>query len=72
MEKRYITLTAINKRVSLKNYIAGIKKAKSMPEVLFPHGLTCWYSCTGRDIMQQFLAGINDRITQAIPYKDRG
>jgi len=68
---RYITLDAINKRVSLKNYIAGIKKAKTNPETLFPYGLTCWWSCTGAEIMQQFLAGINDRINQAIPYNQR-
>lgn len=65
---RIISLPAINKKVSLKNYIAGIKIAKANPDVIFPHGLACWYSCSGRDIMQQFLDGVNDRINQAIPY----
>lgn len=68
---RFITLEAINKRVSLKNYIAGIKKAKANPDATFPYGLTCWWSCSGRDIMQQFMDSINDRINQAIPYIDR-
>ena len=68
---RYITLEAIGKRVSLKNYIAGIKFAKANPDTKFKHGLTCWWSCTGRDIMRQFLDGINDRINQGIPYIDR-
>ena len=68
---RFITLEAINKRVSLKNYVAGIKKAKANLDATFPHGLTCWWSCSGRDIMQQFMDGINDRINQAIPYINR-
>jgi hypothetical protein len=68
---RYISLPAIDKKVSLKNYIAGIKMAKANPETVFKHGLTCWWSCTGADIMRQFLSGIQDRINQAIPYIDR-
>ncbi len=70
--QRYISLPAINKRVSLTNYIKGIKLAKANPEVEFKHGLTCWWSCTGADIMRQFREGMMDRITQAIPYNQRG
>lgn len=69
---KYISLPAINKRVSLANYIMGIQKAKANPTKPFKHGLTCWYSCTGEDIMKQFMDGINDRINQAIPYSERG
>ena len=68
---RCISLPAINKNVSLQNYVAGIKKAKSMPDSVFPHGLTCWWSCTGREIMEQFMDGVNDRINQMIPYIER-
>lgn len=68
---RYISLPAIGKRVSLKNYVAGIKKAKSMPDAVFPYGLTCWWSCTGEQIMRQFRESIEDRINQAIPYIER-
>lgn len=69
---RYISLPAINKRVSLAVYIAGIRQAKANPDKRFKHGLTCWYACTGADIMRQFMDGINDRINQAIPYCQRG
>ena len=69
--QRYISLPAVNKRVSLTNYVKGIKLAKANPEVEFKHGLTCWWSCTGADIMQQFRNGMMDRINQAIPYSQR-
>jgi len=69
---RIVYLPAIEKRVSLKSYIAGIKKAKANPEATFPHGLTCWWSCTGEEIMGQFMRGLHDRINQAIPYVQRG
>ena len=69
---KYISLPAINKRVSIKDYIAGIKQAKANPDKMFKHGLTCWWSCSGDDIMRQFMDGINERVNQAIPYCERG
>ena len=68
---RYITIPAIDKKVSIRNYIAGIRLAKANPEKTFKHGLTCWYACKGADIVKQFVDGIHDRINQAIPYIDR-
>ncbi len=68
---RYIALPAINKRVSLKAYVAAIRAAKANPEAELKHALTCWWSCTGADIMQQFREGVADRINQAIPYLKR-
>ncbi len=68
---RTIYLPAIDRTVSLKQYIAAVKTAKANPNACFKHGLTCWWSCTGRDIMRQFFAGVQDRINQAIPYIDR-
>lgn len=68
---RTIYLPAIEKAISLKSYIAAVKLAKANPDARFKHGLTCWWSCTGRDILRQFFEGVQDRINQAIPYTER-
>ncbi len=70
MSKRFITVQS--KKIPLGIYIAGIKKAKANPNVVFKHGLACWWSCTGKEIMEQFLDSIQDRINQGIPYIKRG
>jgi len=70
--KRLIHLPALNKSVTLGQYVKAIKLAKANPDVEFKHGLTCWWSCTGRDIMRQFRNGVQDRINDAIPYSQRG
>ena len=67
----YIDLPAIDKRVSLKQYMRAIKMAKLNPDVEFKTGLSCWWSCTGREVMRQFMHGVHDRINQAIPYIER-
>ena len=69
---RTIFLPAIERRVSLGDYVKAIKLAKANPEMRFKHGLTCWWPATGAEIMQQFRAGMTDRINQAVPYIDRG
>ena len=69
---RMIHLPAINKRFTLKAYVAAIMTAKANPSRLFKHGLTCWWSCDGAEIMEQFRAGMHERINQAIPYAERG
>ena len=70
--KRVITIPAINKQVTLGQYVQGVKLAIANPDADFKHGLTCWYSCTGADIRRQFREGMNDRINQAIPAIQRG
>jgi len=70
--KRYIYLPAVEKRVPLAAYIKGIKLAKANPDAEFKHGLTCWWSCTGDEIMRQFRESVDDRISQGIPYSQRG
>ena len=70
--KRVITLPAINKSVTIGNYVKGIKLAKANPDVEFKHGLTCWWACTGADIMRQFREGVQQRINDGIPYIQRG
>ena len=68
---RAIYLPAIEKHVSLSQYIKGVKLAKNNLEMEFKHGLTCWWPCTGKDIVRQFREGMNERINQGIPYIKR-
>lgn len=70
--RRIIHLPAIDKTVSLAAYVQAIKAAKANPEQIFMHGLTTWWATTGAEIMQQFRAGMMDRINQAVPYSKRG
>jgi hypothetical protein len=69
---RMIHLPALDRYVTLSSYIAAIKIAKANPTVTYKHGLTCWWPCTGAEVMEQFRAGLMDRINQAIPYCERG
>ena len=69
---RTIHLPAIGRTISLRAYIDGVKQAKANPDAEFQHGLTCWWACTGREIMDQFWGGVQDRINQGIPYNQRG
>ena len=70
--KRFIKLPAINREVTIGQYVLAIKTAKANPEAEFKHGLTCWWPCTGEEIMRQFQDGMMDRINQGISYKWRG
>lgn len=70
--KRMIFLPAIGKHVPLRAYLEAVNKAKANPDMEFKHGLTCWWPCTGAEIMRQFTAGVHDRINQAVPYAVRG
>ena len=69
---RTITIPAIDRVVTINQYVKAVKLAIANPESEFKHGLTCWWPCKGKDIREQFLAGIMDRINEAIPYIDRG
>ena len=68
---RTITI-ATGRTVSIGQYVTAIKFAKASPDAEFAHGLTCWWPCTGREIMEQFMRGVHDRINQAVPYIERG
>ena len=70
--QRYIDLPALGKKVPLGAYVAAIKTAKANPTQTFKTGLTCWWSCTGAEILGQFTAGMMDRINQGISYSARG
>ena len=69
---RVLYIPAIDRRVSLAAYVAAVKKAKANPNETFSHGLTCWWPCTGEEIMRQFVDGIRDRINQGLSYSHRG
>ena len=61
-----------NRQVTVGQYVAAIRLAKANPDMEFRHGLTCWWSCTGREIMKQFWRGVEQRINDAVPYVQRG
>ncbi len=69
---RTIYCPGIERHVPLSVYLRGILLAKANPRAEFKHGLTCWWPCTGAEIMRQFFVGVQDRINQAIPYTERG
>jgi hypothetical protein len=69
---RVIYLPAIDKRVSLRAYVAAIRLAKAYPARTFKYGLTTWWPVTGAEIMRQFYAGVTERINDGIPYTIRG
>lgn len=69
---RYITLPAINKKVPLGAYVKAVKVAKANPATEFKTGLTTWWPTTGAEILQQFTAGMMDRINQGVSYSARG
>jgi hypothetical protein len=69
---RTIKLTAIDRTVTLADYNQLVRLAKAFPGATFKTGLSTWWPTTGAEIMQQFRAGMMDRINQAIPYTQRG
>ena len=70
--KRYISLPAIGRRVSLGAYVAAIKRAKANPDIEFKHGLERWWPVTGREIVLEFRKGMTNRINEGIRAIDRG
>ncbi len=69
---RAIYVSGVGKWVTVGQYVRQIKIVKANLDAEFKHGLTCWWPCTGREIMRQFREGMHDRISQGIPYSQRG
>jgi hypothetical protein len=69
---RTIHMPAIDRTVSLREYVSAVRLAKANPTVEFKHGFTTWWPTTGADIMRQFRQGMHDRINQSVPYSKRG
>ena len=65
-------ITTETRTVTLGQYLKAVKTAKANPDVEFDVGLSCWWPCTGREIMRQFRQGMHDRINQAVPCVRRG
>ena len=72
MPRRIIHLPAINRRVPLGVYVAGVKRAKAAPDTEFKTGLTTWWPTSGAEIMRQFRAGMHERISAGVSYQQRG
>ena len=71
-KQRYIDLPAFGKKIPLGAYVKAIKTAKANPTQTFKTGLTCWWSCTGAEIVGQFTEGMMDRINAGVSYSARG
>lgn len=69
---RTIYLPAIGQSVTIGQYVKAVNFAKANPDHEFKHGFTCWWPCTGREIIRQFLDGVHERINEGIPYIKRG
>lgn len=69
---RVIYVPGNGRWVPIGSYVEAIKKAKANPDAEFKHGLTCWWPCTGAEIMVQFRRGMHNRINEGIPYSQRG
>lgn len=69
---RHVYLPAIEKRVPLGAYVVAVKTAKANPEQVFKTGLTSWWETTGAEIVEQFRRGMHERISEGIPYSERG
>ena len=73
MNKRVIYLPAIERHVSLGAYVGAITTAKaSPPSRMFKTGLDSWWPTSAAEIMRQFHHALNRRITEAVPYTERG
>ena len=69
---RMIYVSGIEKNVPIKAYMKAVNLAKENPDMTFKTGLTCWWACTGKEIVAQYWKGVEDRINAAIPYVQRG
>jgi hypothetical protein len=58
--------------VTLGQYVKAVKMAKDNPDREFTKGLTSWWPVTGREIVHQFMDGVEQRITEGISYSERG
>lgn len=71
MSKRYITL-GDGKHVSLAAYVAAVKHAIQHPEQRYARSLNERWPATGAEIRREYRRSMHDRISQAIPYSQRG
>ncbi len=72
MKTRVIYCPGPDKWVSIGAYTKAVKLAKANPDEVFKTGLTTWWPTKGDEIVRQFRRGLQDRISQGIPYSERG
>lgn len=76
MSTRYITIPAVNRRVSLADYIMAwwyvIALCQHTPKTELKHGLSTWWPITAEETRREFRAGMHDRINSMIPVTLRG
>lgn len=69
--KHRITL-GNGRHVTIASYVATIRHAKAHPQATYPHGLTGWWQVQGYEIVEQYMAGVHDRINRHIPGYGKG
>lgn len=60
-----------DKWVTIGQYVRAVKYAKDHPDREFKDGLTSWGPTTGRQVVRQFMQGVDDRINSGRPYHER-
>ena len=70
--KHTIYLPAVEKTVTVGQYVRAVRVAKANPTAEFKHGLTTFYPCTGAEIMRQFREGCHDRQRQRMDFVRKG
>lgn len=71
MHQRCVTV-ANGRVVTLGQYVAAVQMAKEAPDTMFRTGLSTEYPTSGAEVVDQFRAGMVDRLNQAIPRAARG
>ena len=62
-----IGLPAVDRRVTVGQYVAAVYFAKANPSATFKHGLNCWTPASGAEIVREFRRELNDRINRDMP-----
>ena len=70
--RRVVYIPAIERHVTLGNYVRAVKMAKAEPDREFKTGLTTWWPTRGAEVVRQFRHGIHERINEGIPAAQRG
>lgn len=69
---RVIRLPALERSVTLGAYVRAVRLAIARPGDEFRHGLDSWWPTTGEEIRRQFRRAMHARISEAVPYSERG
>lgn len=67
-----ISLSALDRRVSIPAYIAAVRRAIAAPDATFRQGLESWWPVTGAEIRREYNRALNRRIMRHAPHYGRG